>query len=505
MVKCSALLLAVSIMLYTATAVLGIDRQSKQAWPSSKHSPVEAAVPIHRVILLTEPAKPVVDPVVIRMFNKFLAQKEEQRRKRSLPRPKLSGEVNAVTTFAIPGKPPVKSLDNSAKPFTTDQLTSLANLCLTSAVRERLTSRFRNTVLEAKDVAAAMEFLHLTPGAALTSDGAHMLCTRLEADAIVVIDGPVLTELEGTARELIIRAKVRIAALRDANGGFTPSHRLRAPQTAMGGVRLKPQEEFTVAGAAVASRAFMSAGYTSDFPALAAQAASQAASIAIHTLSTGEEAPFLDAAERIAIVPAYGPERADTLVLSSSGRYTETGAVMQLPTDVSGYFTPDLLPVLTKDVVDAAATGSEIRNISGARLDLWRDKYAANIDGVCNLGRLLKVQYVLLAHITDVETATAPIVQSEQRTSGSQQYSNQPSNAASWEREAHAEACGALIRVADGVVIWTDRGDTTVTSSKRVAPASRAAADRSIATEAEKFALIDLKRRFAAFRSQFEQ
>ena len=147
-----------------------------------------------------------------------------------------------------------------------------------------------------------------------------------------------------------------------------------------------------------------------------------------------------------------------------------------------------------------------MRQRSMSPMAMWRDKYKPDIDAVRKLGVMLRVQYLLLAHITDVEIATAPDGTTAKPASGTAVKSMQPQTvAALWEREAHAESCGALIRIQDGVVIWTDRGDTTVTSRVKVSRAGALAANRSIAIDAERFALIDLKRRLTAFRSQFEQ
>ncbi len=290
------------------------------------------------------------------------------------------------------------------------------------------------------------------------------------------------------------------------NGGFTPIHKPRELPSRTGAGNTKRTFDFTVAGAGVANRSFMRTGYSANYPALAGQAALQAAALAMHTLSTGEEAPLMSAGTRIAIAPAYGLDRADMLVFSRSGRHTEIGAVRPLPTNLADVFTPELLPIMANDVIDpgsAAAVAMRLGSLSSSAL--WRDNSNPNVEAARNLGGRLKVQYLLLARVIDVEVAASPSSDGGNSVATIQRDPSQPSEARPWEREAHAEACGALIRVQDGAVIWTDRGDTTITSREKVPPASRAAANRNIAMDAEKFALVDLKRHFALFRSQFEQ
>ena len=357
MVKCSALLLSVSIFLFIVTLittpVTGLTRQTVQADIQHASIDSDSPIPIHRVILLLDPVRALSDPLVLSLHTKTLAQRDEHKRKHSFPHPKLPGDTNVAPIFALPGKPANKSVVDAAESINVEQLTALADLYLTDAIKDRLVSRYRITVLDFKEVNNAIRQLGLSRDQTENPEGAQKLCTRLEGDAVVVIGAPVLTMREGPTRDLVLRAEVRIAALRDPNGGFMLARKPHPLSGSEGSTHTKPQVDFTVAGAAIGYRAFLRSGYSSDYAALSEQAAAQAAAIALHTLSTGEQAPLLGVGERVAIAPAFGPDRADALIFSSSGRHTVINAIKQLPTDVSSLFRPDLLPVLTNEITDA--------------------------------------------------------------------------------------------------------------------------------------------------------
>ncbi len=160
MVKCDVLLLAASIFL-TATTLApthtaGSSQQIEQAGPTRTESDTGSSIPIHRVILLMDPVKDLSDPLVISLHNKSLAEKVERKHKRSLPRPKFPGEISAPSTFTLPGTPHLKPAVDPVESISAEQLTALADLYLSDNITDRLTSRYRVTVLDSKDVNAAI-------------------------------------------------------------------------------------------------------------------------------------------------------------------------------------------------------------------------------------------------------------------------------------------------------------------------------------------------------------
>src|SRR5580658_3747632 len=160
MVKCSVLLLVVSILLVVCsleiTFASGAGTQSGQTTPSNTGGDVDSAVPIHRVILLIEPVMARSDPLVTTLYNKTIAKKAENKRKRSLSRPKLPGDVNTTPTFAIPGTSPIKPPPDPAESISAQQLTALADLYLTDDIKVRLRITYRISVVDDKEVDSAM-------------------------------------------------------------------------------------------------------------------------------------------------------------------------------------------------------------------------------------------------------------------------------------------------------------------------------------------------------------
>src|ERR1700721_2499536 len=110
MVKCDLLLLAASFFLTgppgSISPAPNPHRQTDLQASSHSGSDIDSSVPIHRVILLVEPVKDLSDPLVISLHQKSLAQREERKRKRSLPRPKLPGDAESAPTLPLPGNGP---------------------------------------------------------------------------------------------------------------------------------------------------------------------------------------------------------------------------------------------------------------------------------------------------------------------------------------------------------------------------------------------------------------
>lgn len=505
MVKCDGLLLSVSICLLAfSQSSIGTSRVSQTVSPPAATTDPDPNVPIHRVALVTSVVKGLSDPVVISVYSKTLAERNEKKRKFSLPKPKLPGTDTPVPTFVLPGHTPQKAVVDPAETMTPEQLVALSELYLIDGMKDRLTNRYGITVIDMKEVASAMMGLRLSREQIDTSEGAQRLCTRLECDAVIALSAPELTTRQALTRDLVLRTDVHLAALRDPKGGFVASHKQRTRTSSQPTPRTKTPADFTVAGAAVAGRAFLQAGYSSTYPTLARQAALQVAALSLHTLASGELAPLMNRGVRLAVAPTIAPDVADSLVFSAQGRHTELHSVTRLPTDASSYFRPDLLPVLKGEIVDSASTASALRHMGIVTSSLWHDEHSPNLAAVGKLGISLGVQYVLVARVTDVQLAVAPHASNNDQAGGADQQIASQANRA-WEREAHAEASGALIRVRDGQLIWTDRGDTTITSREKLSPELLKDGERRIVLQAEKFALIDLKRRFFEFRSQFEQ
>ncbi len=481
------------------------------AIPAGQADEDDAAVPIHRVALLVTNVESTSDPLVLSLHAKTASDKDNKKRKRSLPRPTIPGATPPPTTFTTPGKVPKKAAVDPMEMVKPSQLTALSNLYIEDALRDKLSSKYKITVVDASEVKIALNSLMLTRDQAETPDGAQKLCTRLECDAVVAISAPSVTTSEQVTRDLVLRLDVHLAVLKDPRSGFvTPSAGKSKPRTTVP-TRGKSPADFTVAGSATAYRAFLKAGYSDPFVVLSQQAAAQAASLLIHTLSTGEIAPLMKPGVRVGMCPIEGPNHADKLVLTQSGRHTEVMAVRNIPTDATGYFKPDLLPILPREIIRLPLEITSGGTTTSISAEIWRDEHNIAIPKAVVIGKARHVQYLLLARVSDVEAADASgvsgidVLRSNGSAGETKQSPGSLSGKNTWERECRAEATGFLLRVSDGTVLWTDRGEAEITSRQKVTAADSTSALRKIVIQAEKFALIDLKRRFIEYRGLFEK
>ena len=176
----------------------------------------------------------------------------------------------------------------------------------------------------------------------------------------------------------------------------------------------------------------------------------------------------------------------DALLFTPEGRHVAAAAVRDLPTDLSGQFEPDIAPLDGKEVIPVERSRAMLKQEGITVEALWRQDQpeAARVQ---TLGQRLQVSYVLMAHITAVELQTGT-------PDAGQEFAT---------REARAEAVGALVRIADGVVLWQDHATATMTLHP-AGDRKAASVDKQAVEQAEHFALMELQRHFRAYRAHFE-
>ncbi len=377
-----------------------------------------------------------------------------------------------------PGEKPV-----SVHEATPAQLNALCEALLYDDLAERLRTQ-RHLVLPTEaEVRAALTTLHLTDASLQSAEAARRLGRALDCDAVLI---PKLTHLErneGATRSVTLRGTMQFvliapAALPDESPpGKRRKRRLTLPA-------LPPT--FPFFGTAVTGHVLFKESYRRTAVQLATEAAQQAAAVAAHTFWTGEIAPFAQAEERVALLPVPAPTDADALLFTQEGRRVASAAVRDLPADLATQFQPDIAPLGGKDVVPVERSRAMLKR-EGITVDaLWRQDQPETAR-VQALGKRLEVSYVLMAHITAVELQTGT-------PDAAQAFAT---------REARAEAVGALIRVADGVVLWQDLATATMTL-RPTGDNKTHSIDREAVQEAEHFALTALQRRFRAYRARFE-
>jgi hypothetical protein len=220
------------------------------------------------------------------------------------------------------------------------------------------------------------------------------------------------------------------------------------------------------------------------------------------TLQTGIEAPLSRYSDRVAIMPVHAPSQADALLFHSGGRSVAPGALQHLSTDVSDYFHPDVLPVLPDAVVPGRSVAETVPAVQREDENLWTSDERPAAQRVASLGRRLKVQYVLMARVSDLELALIRPAQTATALSSADSHSNAQSTDAGTRDTATAEAIGALVRVSDGEVLWNERTKATMTGQQEGAGNEKSR--RHMAVDAVRFSLIQLERRFRQYRLRFE-
>lgn len=379
-----------------------------------------------------------------------------------------------------------KKPDEKSAPLpdaTPEQLHALCEALLYDDLAERLRTQ-RHLVLPTEaEVRSAMTTLHLTNASVRLAGAARLLGEALDCDAVLIPELTHLERNEGAARSVTLRGTMRFVLLDPlARPGESAPGKRRKRNLPL--PALPPT--FPFFGTAVTGHVLFKESYRRTAAQLTTEAAQQAAAVAAHTFWTGEIAPFARAEERVALLPVPAPTDVDALLFTPEGRRVASAAVRDLPADLATQFQPDIAPLSGKEIVPVERSRALLKQ-EGLTVDaLWRQDQpeAARVQA---LGGRLEVTYVLMAHITAVELQTG--------TSDSTQ--------AFATREARAEAVGALIRVADGVVLWQDRATATMTL-RPTGDKKTPSIDKQAVEEAEHFALTALQRRFRAYRARFE-
>ena len=259
-------------------------------------------------------------------------------------------------------------------------------------------------------------------------------------------------------------------------------------------------EALPVAGAVRIARPMFRSAYLQTQAAAIRAAVQQAARGVISTLRTGQSAPFAPPDIRVGVAPVSAPVVADKLIFTTQGRHVEPAALSGLPADVSTLFTPDLAPVDSVAIAGPEHVRAAMQAAGIAIRALWAKEDAPAAGPARALGRVLNVDYVLLARITDIELEEGP----EETASvvARQALTQNPG----LEQEARVESVGALVRVSDGAVLWRDRATATMTAHTvhTDEPYSTQMA-RRVARDATRFSLIDLSRRLTHYLDSFSQ
>jgi hypothetical protein len=513
----------------TGSCLAGVGGAQTAAPPAASVSDGDLPIyMIHRVVILNVPI-PQSDNTHVQKRVAVERAKLEQRRHKPRKRLFASEPAGKPTRKRPPILPPSAAKKpreaKEADVVPPEQRLAIAQPLLIDALTDRLLDRLKIATVPDSEVRAALSELHLSPQAAGTQEGALKLCSRLAAQAVLTprITGIYLND--GITRDCVLRVTIRMPGMAVTLGPYADSVVKSPPAPVASQVSLP--SELMISGSAQVDRVLFGSQYVQSQAATIRLAAQQAAALVVHTLSTGETAPFMSPDDRLGVVPAPAPTQADRLVFTEQGRRVMPAAVHPLPADASPRFKPQLLPLLPRQILTAdqirasLSTPGHSSQFGSARAHnevathllerlLWINADTPNVPQVKALAERLGVNYILMVHVTDIELeegpppAEAAAVDSAVDTTNLKSIIQNPKSR-DREREAKAEAVGALIRASDGMILWRAHAAATMSALMpgNAEPATWPT-EQHIAGDAVRFALVDLERQLAHYRDSFE-
>jgi len=466
--------------------------------PNSAKSPIED---IHRVALMIPPGSD--DPVVVAAIELERSTYSKKRRSGLFgPKPVITPEKtapskrpghNSSSQRGASGSRPEQSASpaSTANPYTTKQQTDIAEALLLDSLVERLAKNLNVQVVPQTETWQALKELNLSMTSAPSGSALSTLCDKLNCDAVLVPKIAHMRTRTAQTRAVVVWATIELSRPSGASGTTADSSDSRA-QTV----------RYAAAGASASERAPFQDRFMKDWLQLTLEASRATAANCAKSLQTGIEAPLSRYGDRVAVTPVHAPSQADALLFYSGGRTVAPGSIQHLSTDVSSYFHPDVLPVLPDSAISGASVVKTIAAMDRDDEQLWTADERPSAQHAAELGRRLKVQYVLMARVSDLELA---LLHTPRAGAGARSADNPTDGltADSATRDtATAEALGAFVRVSDGAILWNERTTATMTGQQDGADIEKSR--RKMAVDAVRFSLLQLERRFRQYRLRFE-
>ena len=436
--------------------------------PSALSQTADATAPLPRqcrIVLL-----PLPEPIRDARLLDALAQMRGGKRKRdATPKPprRKKDHFTALQKGEPKEKPPVVPL------LTPPQLRTIARVLFRETLIERLQSALK-VALVSDD--ATRDALKDAPNFDLTPIAAGRLAAKLKADAVLNIADETLALSVGESKVTVMRVRVQVFGPRPL------------PQSSADAVL--PERDFSAASAAERPVTPFGKRPSRIGAQGTGRAARQAALRAAHTLRTGEILPMCLPNVRFALAPVPAPPAADQMLFAPEGRVVRTAAARDLPTELSGLFTPDLSPLSETAILPPYKMRNALTRQGLPITALWTREDEPQIERARNAARKTGADYVLMAAVSNLDVDVGLEAGAKTRT---------------WLAEGRAEAVGVLLRVSDGSILWRDRAAVTRSGrADRAHPSTTLYQEQKVARDAAKFALLDLKRRFHRYVARFE-
>src|SRR5581483_205722 len=288
------------------------------------------------------------------------AQRQKTRRRPLIMKPK---EAEARQNG---NKPADKSTQNRQKE--TEAETANVSVAQLRPFAAALLHRdLRLAVAPETELRAALVALRVKPEEAFGPEAARRLCLRLRCDRLLVANVTDAALREGATRDVTLRAEVRVP------GGLGMDETAARTQPGNAAGTTLPVA-FSVSSAASTGHRLFSQRYRQTRLQLAAEAARQAAALAVHTLRTGEIAPFMQPEARVAVLPVPGPAQSDRLLFTPQGRRAQAIPAPEWVARMALTFAPDLRPVAPQNVLGPETTRRALAEMRLLPAALWREE-----------------------------------------------------------------------------------------------------------------------------------
>ncbi len=274
---------------------------------------------------------------------------------------------------------------------------------------------------------------------------------------------------------------------------------ITAPTYTLGGTKPIGVSRFPIVGTSLSTRSVLAGEYHKSLPEMVAESAVHAAKRTFHVLQANEYPPFLLPNVRFGMAPVASLSTADRLLFTSEGRKTVLKGITALPTEVSGLFVARMPPLYADSFVESRVVKRHLQESGAEASNLWEDSERPKTELVMSLGKALHIDYLLVAHVTDIEAygsiPTEPFAKQEKGTVGDDDTVFQ----------ARAVAFGTLVRVSDGAVLWKDRAESVMSVRYTNLNTLRPVTERSVIQNSIRFALAGLERSFTRYGANFER
>lgn len=320
-------------------------------------------------------------------------------------------------------------------------------------------------------VQEAIRKLNLTREECFTPLGAKRLSEALDSAEILLVREAQYTLRDATERVLVFRATL-----------------------------WEGEKPHALCGTATAERSVLSGAYSQAIPMLMARAVARAANRWEHTMRLGNAMPLLEPETKIALFPIPAPTTADRLLFTPMGRAYQPNSLQGLPKRAEGLFHPNLLPLSSASIFSAGVVERELKIINIALENLWNQAGGLNAEGVQEIGKRLKVDYLLMARVVHLEVAgTLP-----KSTTPLPVALQQEDTASEVIFQTRAEANALLVRVSDGVVLWQEREEASLALRADQLVNTLLPTERTMVQNTTRFALLRLEQSLQRYLASYE-